>query len=143
MHLTLKREATQPAADNFLQQQARFDDFIDYYNHQRPHQALKMKVPADLYTQSPRPYTGLGELDYPFHDRTVTVTQCGRVCYNRLKINLSRAFGGQKVGVKQASDKIWLVSFMHYDLGYFNHETCRLEPIENPFAAKVLPMSSE
>ena len=143
MHLTLKREATQPAADNFLQQQARFDDFIDYYNHQRPHQALKMKVPADLYTQSPRPYTGLGELDYPFHDRTVTVTQCGRVCYNRLKINLSRAFAGQKVGVKQVSDKIWLVSFMHYDLGYFDHQTCRLEPIENPFAAKVLPMSSE
>jgi hypothetical protein len=35
----------------------------------------------------------------------------------------------------------WLVSFMHYDLGYFDHQTCRLEPIENPFAARVLPMS--
>jgi len=45
--------------------------------------------------------------------------------------------------VKQVSDKIWLVSFMQYDLGYFDHETCRLEPIENPFAAKVLPMSPE
>jgi len=30
-----------------------------------------------------------------------------------------------------------LVSFMQYDLGYFDHETCRLEPIENPFAANV------
>ena len=36
-----------------------------------------------------------------------------------------------------------VVSFMHYDLGYFDHETCRLEPIDNPFAAKVLPMSPE
>ena len=65
-----------------------------------------MKVPADLYAKSPRPYTGLGELDYHFPDRTVIVTQCGRVCYNGQKINLSRAFAGQKVGVIQVSDKI-------------------------------------
>ena len=38
---------------------------------------------------------------------------------------------------------IWLVTFMHYDLGYFDDETCRLEPIENPFGPKVLPMSPE
>jgi len=43
--------------------------------------------------------------------------------------------------VKQVSEHIWLVSFMDYDLGYFDHETCRLEPIENPFGPKVLPMS--
>ncbi len=72
-----------------------------------------------------------------------TVTICGRICYKRRKINLSTVFAGQKVGVKQVSDKIWLVSFMQYDLGYFDHETCRLEPIENPFAAKVLPLCQE
>jgi putative transposase len=143
MHLTLKLEATKPAAENCLQQQARFDDFIDYYNTERPHQALDMQVPAERYTDSPRPYTGLGELNYPCHDRTVIVTRCGRICYHRQKINLSTVFAGQKVGVKQVSDHIWLVSFMHYDLGYFDHETCRLEPIENPFKAKVLPMSPE
>ena len=49
MHLTLKKEATKPAAQNFLQQQAKFDDFIDCYNHERPHQALDMKYPAELY----------------------------------------------------------------------------------------------
>ena len=47
----------------------------------------------------------------------------------------------QDLGWQEVSDKIWLVSFMQYDLGYFDHETCRLEPIENPFSAKVLPMS--
>jgi hypothetical protein len=31
----------------------------------------------------------------------------------------------------------------HYDLGYFDDETCRLEPIANPFGPKVLPMSPE
>ena len=54
-----------------------------------------------------------------------------------------RVFAGQSVGIKQVSDEIWLVSFMDYDLGYFDHETCRLEPIENPFGPKVLPMSPE
>ena len=55
MHLTLKTEATRPASENFLQQQVRFDEFIERYNQERPHQALDMKVPADLYTSSPRP----------------------------------------------------------------------------------------
>ena len=62
MHLTLKKEATKPAAHNFLQQQAKFDDFIECYNHERPDQALNMKYPAELYRRSPRPYRGLSEL---------------------------------------------------------------------------------
>src|SRR6187399_2189163 len=136
MHLTLKQDATKPAAGNVLQQQARFDAFIDRYNQERPHQALAMKVPADVYTRSPRPYHGLEELVYPWHDWTATITRCGRICWHRHKINVSVVFAGQNVGVRQVSDRIWLVSFMDYDLGYFDDETCRLEPIENPFAAK-------
>lgn len=141
MHLTLKLEATKPAARNFLQQQGKFDDFIDCYNNERPHQALGMQCPAERYVPSTRPYLGLPELDYPFHDTTVTVTTCGRICFNRQKINLSQVFAGQKVGIKQVSDEIWLVTHMDYDLGYFDTEKCRLEPIENLFGPKVLPMS--
>ena len=141
MHLTLKKETTKPAAQNFLQQQARFDEFIDCYNDERPHQALDMKYPVELYQLSSRPYHGLDELHYPFHDRTITVTQCGRICFGRRKINLSTVLAGQNVGVKEVSDRIWLVSFMDYDLGFFDHETGRLGTAENPFAAKVLPMS--
>ena len=40
-------------------QQARFDTFVAEYNRERPHQALAMKVPADLYARSPRVYRGL------------------------------------------------------------------------------------
>jgi hypothetical protein len=50
---------------------------------------------------------------------------------------------GQQVGVRQVSERVWLVTFMHYDLGYFDDETCRLEPIENPFGPTVLPMCPE
>jgi putative transposase len=63
MHLTLKKETTKPAASNFLQQQAKFDDFIDIFNHQRPHQALGMKCPAEAYQPSTRPYQGLPDID--------------------------------------------------------------------------------
>ena len=126
---------------HFLQQQAKFDDFIECYNRERPHQAINMQYPAELYEPSPRPYRGLTELEYPFHDRTVTVTRCGRICFGRQKINLSQVFAGQNVGVKEVSERIWLVSFMDYDLGFFDDETCRLESAINPFEAKVLPMS--
>jgi putative transposase len=143
MHLTLKREATKPAAGNVLQQQARFDAFIRQYNGERPHEALDMKVPADLYAPSTRAYQGLTPLEYPLHDWTATVTHCGRICYRGRKVNVSHVFAGQDVGVRQVGDRLWLVTFMEYDLGYFDDETCRLEPIENPFGPKVLPMSPE
>ena len=53
----------------------------------------------------------------------------------------AEAFAGQKVGVKQVEERIWLMSFMRYDPGFVDHETCRIATAENPFAAKVLPMS--
>src|ERR1700742_2806525 len=122
MHLTLKKEATKPAAKNLLQQQARFDAFITTFNQERPHQGLNMRYPAEVFRPSERPYVGLPPLEYPFHDRTVTVTRCGRICLGAQKINLSQAFAGQKVGVKQVAERVWLVSFMQYDLGYFDDE---------------------
>ena len=67
------------------------------------------------------------------------MTHCERVCFGKRKINLSTVFAGQNVGIKQADERIWLVTFMQYDLGFFDDETCRLEPAENPFQAKVLP----
>ena len=60
-------------------QQGRFDTFVERYNHERPHQALGMQVPADVYARSPRIYRELEDLTYPFHDRTMTVTHCGRL----------------------------------------------------------------
>jgi putative transposase len=140
MHLTLKKETTKPAGKNFLQQQEKFDAFIEYYNHDRPHQALNMKYPGEVYRSSPRPYQGLSEVEYPFHDRTIIVTGCGRICIGKRKINLSQVFAGQAVGITEVTEKIWLVSFMHYDLGFFDHESGRVECAANPFGAKVLPM---
>src|SRR5690606_9993946 len=80
MHLTQKKEATRPPGMNSLQQQARFDRFVSEFNHERPHEALAMKSPTAIYTPAVRPYRGLPELHYPFHDRDALVTACGRIC---------------------------------------------------------------
>ena len=141
MHLTLKKEATRPAGANLLQQQAKFDTFIEEFNNERPHEALNMQCPAEVYSPSCRPYQGIQELNYPFHDKTVVVTNCGRLCLYRKKINLSTCLAGQAVGVKEVDDGIWLVSFMDYDLGYIDLEEKTLQPLNNPFGPKVLPMS--
>ena len=141
MHLTLKQETTRPPRANILQQQARFDDFVSEFNGERPHDALAMKTPAEVYRPSARPYSGLPEIDYPFHDRDVLVTCCGRVCMHRKKINISTALAGQKLGIKEVDDGIWLVSFMLYDLGYIDLEQRTLQTIDNPFGSRLSPMS--
>jgi transposase InsO family protein len=141
LHLTLKKEATKPASYNFLQQQRRFDDFVEIYNNERPHQALNGRYPAELYTPSPRLYRAPDPPEYPFHDRTVRVTQCVRIFIGKRKINLSIVFAGQFVGIREVADKIWLVSFLDFDLGYFDEAAARVEPGANPFASKVLTMS--
>jgi transposase InsO family protein len=141
MHLTLKKEATRPAGMNSLQQQARFDDFVREYNAERPHEALAMKCPAEVYAPSPRPYTGLPELSYPMHDRQVIVTSCGRICMQRKRINISTVLAGQCLGIKEVDDGIWIVSFMHYDLGYIDVEQQTLQPLDNPFRLRLSRMS--
>jgi putative transposase len=144
MHLTLKQEATKPASFNFLQQQERFDRFGGVYNTERPHEALNGAYPGDVYTPSTRVYVPPTEPEYPYHDRTVRVTRCGRICIGKRKINLSQVFAGQLVGIREIEEQIWLVSFLEFDLGFFDQDEGRIEPGPNPFAPeKVLTMSPE
>jgi transposase InsO family protein len=141
MHLTLKKEATRPAGMNVLQQQAKFDAFVNEFNTERPHEALEMKCPAELYTPSSKAYDGLPEVAYPFHDKDILVTACGRICMHRKKVNISTVLAGQRLGIKEVDDGIWLVSFMHYDLGYIDLEQKTLQTIDNPFGPRLSPMS--
>jgi putative transposase len=143
MHLTLKQETTRPPGENQLHQQEKFDEFIRVFNFERPHQALDKKYPSEIYKKSEKEYKGIEPIFYPFHDKTIQVTDCGRICQRNWKVNLSRAFAGQEVGVKEVEDGIWVVSFLDYDLGYFDEGGKRVEPVDDPFKIKVLPMSPE
>jgi hypothetical protein len=75
------------------------------------------------------------------HDRDVLVTVCGRICMHRKKISISTALAGQKLGIKEVDEGIWLVSFMVYDLGYIDLEQKTLQTLDNRFGPRVSPMS--
>jgi hypothetical protein len=111
------------------------------FNEERPHEALAMGCPAELYTASVRAYDGLPDVEYPFHDRDVLVTACGRICMHRKKVNISTVMAGQRLGIKEVDEAIWLVSLMHYDLGYIDLEQKALQTIDNPFGSRLSPMS--
>ncbi|MGA7328654.1 MAG: integrase core domain-containing protein [Rhodomicrobium sp.] len=136
MHLTLKKEAIRPACQNSLARQVRFDDFMSEFYTERPHEALAVKTPPSL-----RPFHGLPDIEYPLNDKDVLVTACGRICMNRKKINISTVMAGQRLGNKEVDKGIWLVSFMHYDLGYMDLEQRTLQTIDNPFGTRLSPMS--
>jgi len=120
MHRTLKRETTRPPRTNLLQQQEAFDAFVEEFNTERPHEALDMKRPAQLYTPSLRSYPDpLPEPEYPTHDDVIRVTSRGSIyLYRRKQIYLGAALSKQLVGIREEENGRWLVSFMHLDLGY-------------------------
>jgi hypothetical protein len=59
----------------------------------------------------------------------------------QFEFGLIETVARQAVGIKEVHHDIRLVTFMNYDLGYFDLETGVLEPLENPFGPRVLPMS--
>jgi transposase InsO family protein len=117
MHRTLKQETTRPARENLLQQQERFDAFIAEFNTERPHEALGMKRPADVYVPSSLVMPEkLPELRYPMHDDVLCVRQSGFIRVNRRNLHLSDALAGELVGIREEEDGSLLVSFMNIDL---------------------------
>ncbi len=133
MHLTLKLETTRPPRATLVSQQEAFDSFIEVFNKERPHEGIENKYPSEVYKPSQKKFKPLEPLFYPLHDQTITVTQCGRICSKTMKVSLSRAFAGQQVGIKEMEDGIWVVSFLDYDLGYFDDKSRKVEPVDDPF----------
>ena len=60
---------------------------------------------------------------------------------HRKKINISTVLAGQRLGLKEVDDGIWLVSFITYDLGYIDLEQKTVQPLDNPFGTRLSPMS--
>jgi transposase InsO family protein len=125
MHRTLKQETTRPAREHLLQQQEAFDVFVDEFNTIRPHEALAMKRPCEVYTASPKLYPErLPELEYSTHDEVLLVGKGGFLNMPRTRtVYLSRALEGQHVGLRECDDGRWLVTFMSLDLGHIQPVT--------------------
>ena len=124
MHRTLKAETARPAQGNVLAQQECFDRFRKQYNEGRPHEALDMKTPKDVYEPSSKRYSEpLAPLTYPLHDLSCRVTQCGHIkvpVFSRSHY-IGQALAGQHLGLRELDDGCWLVNFMHLELGYIDH----------------------
>jgi len=133
MHLTLKEETTRPAAQNCLAQQEKFDGFCQVFNHKRPHEALGMKTPAELYQSSIKELPEeLPKLSYPLHDTTKWIAESGHFNIpGGGKAYLGSAFAGQPIGLREKATGTWLVSFMDIDIGYLDTESKTIIDIED------------
>jgi transposase InsO family protein len=134
LHLTLKEEATRPAGANHLEQQEKLERFTQEYNDRRPHAALGLKRPAEVYQESDRKFPEeLPEPEYPLHDQVRVVTNCGHLSLGGRRgktIYLSSALAKQPVGLREEDDGKWLISFLHRDLGYWDEVSGEFERIE-------------
>ncbi len=118
MHRTLKAETSTPPAADHEEQQARFDRFRRYYNHQRPHEALGQTVPAAHYSRSPRRYRE--HWSDPWYDadhQVVRVRSDGAMKWRGQLVYLSEALAGELVGLAEIDCDRWLVRFADIELG--------------------------
>jgi hypothetical protein len=93
------------------------------FNHQRPHEALGMKRPAEVYCASPRRYSGLPEkLDYGALE-TRTIQQKGSLRWHSHPIFISSALCGWNVGLQPRADGLQDVYFAQLLLGQIEPAT--------------------
>lgn len=134
MHRTLKAATTRPAGRNLLQQQDRFDQFVEKFNEVRPHEALEDKTPASQYAPSTRVFSPDPTPDYPLADLTVTVGPDGRFWMPKhvlgvgLRILTTSVLEGQTLALRELEDGTWLVRFAALDLGRIDLDHGRVVP---------------
>jgi transposase InsO family protein len=127
MHRTLKKEATRPPQSNVRSQQKTFDAFVEEFNEKRPHEAIGMKTPAELYGPSERPFPErLGEPEYPGHFEVRRVSRNGGVRFRGEWLNVGHSLIEENVGLEAVGDGIWDVHFAKVRIGRFDERDLRL-----------------
>lgn len=140
MHRDLKAEAIQPASVNMEAQQRRFDRWRHEYNHERPHEALEQRKPAELYQRSSR---RLGDQDkpmvYPSSQEVKPVSMSGHLSHEGKNYHVGEAFAGKTVGLEYQEGKT-CVYFANVKLGHltYDDEGGRFKP-----AAYIKPWRTE
>jgi hypothetical protein len=127
MHRTLKAETTQPPAATLRAQQQVFQQFLQEYNEERPHEALGQIPPAELYAPSPRTYPDrLVPFAYPTADVVKRVRSNGELYWHGQYIYLSKLLAGEPVGCWQQADGHWRVWFGPLELGVLDETRGRI-----------------
>jgi len=101
MHLTMKNEGF-VLGSSLKEQLQIMDEFIEYYNFERPHEALNQKTPGSIYVPSNRVWDGkLNPIEYSNEYKTLLVKPCGKASWRGCEIYVSRVLEGERVGVKE------------------------------------------
>jgi transposase InsO family protein len=104
---------------NLPDAQKKFDTWRRVYNHERPHEALQMRVPAQCYKPSPRSYPErLPEICYPADDVVRQVRHSCQIRLNGQLYHVGTPFVGQPVALRATrTDGLWDVYYAHQRLG--------------------------
>jgi hypothetical protein len=119
MHEDMRFELEDASADHPAAQQAACDHWVHEFNHVRPHEALDMRTPAELYVRSARPYRGVRRARYPLGFDVRKVKLGGQMNYQALRVFVGNGFHGYVVGVDRIGPTVVRVWFYEVDLGLF------------------------
>ena len=131
MHRTLDEEGIprHPPCPNEGTQQATFDRFRTEYHEDRPHEAIDLCYPADLYAPSWRPYPEeTPGLDYPAHFERRQVRHDGLIKWKGHLVFVSEVLRGEPVGLEEVEDRIWALHFGPLMLGHLINGERRVSP---------------
>ena len=121
MHRELKAECTRPPEEHLEFQQESFDYFVTEYNTVRPHEALGMKVPADLYRLSDRKYPGSNpKMDYPDFFMRRKVSSGGNIKLKDRPVFISNALLGETIGIYEIDHDVWSINYSFAELGRYD-----------------------
>lgn len=131
MHRTLKKRTASPPRANLRAQQARFNSFRRIFNHERPHEALAMQTPADLYSPSATPFNPHPEpLSYPGHFELRLVSQDATIRWKSRKVFVSSLLARRYIGLEQVADRVWSVYFGPLHLGWLDEADFRIMDVK-------------
>lgn len=118
MHKDLKLDIQSGIKVAYKHTQPVIDAWRHEFNHIRPHEALQMKTPSEVYTPSPRKYHGdIEEIIYSAGIEPRKVGQTGMIKIRNTDIHISRALSGYQVGLDEYEDKRYKVWFNNFYLG--------------------------
>lgn len=131
MHLTLKQDTAMPPASTPQKQQEAFEHFLNYYNAERPHEALGQVVPASVYTPSPRPYPArLPAVEYGDDLQMRRIRGAGQMKWRGHDVGVTQALSYETVGLKPLEDGVWMVYFCTMPIGIFEERKLRVRPLK-------------
>ena len=131
MHRDIAVEVENRPAADAATQQAALDVWRQTFNTERPHEALGMRVPQEVYESSPRKYDATPvELAYPAGYLVRKVLRLGAVSVAHRSINISAALQGWHVGLEPITPERYAVWFCRLRLGELDLATTKFHAVQ-------------